>query len=364
MYLWCEEREPSGPWAVVGTAHHAVSEMFLKTRGEYDSAMNHPLAKDIPTAERGNIERYLHQLEPLVPRINGVEESWTVKFQKDAPPILARLDLRYNDFDQVMNVRDHKSNRQYESAEIWRKKPQGRIYPWLLHHLGYDTNGRVRMSIGYTNIDVPAVEFDVFREEAEQTREWLKDVYKQMCDYYDSMVAHPNKQYMCRANQYCATCKFNGTCKEYQTKFGNLDEFAKGLQSKLFPKDTFGRYQQLQIAKKVVETQFNEAKKQVVAEASANENLRVSYEKNEVVLEYGETRKLPFTSLWAAMYGMILEHGDAVFNSFMEQADDILSVSVGGLDKFLEANPGLREAIEPLVVKVPNENPTIKVIKL
>lgn len=362
IYLWGEPREASGEYALIGTAHHAIFEHYLKN-GDMAQAMACEEMKAIPKKEHENIVRYLNALQAIRPRIHAVEEEILLKFADDAPPIQARIDARFNGEDGIMTVLDHKSNRRYDSPQVWKSKAQGRIYPYLMHRLGYDVNGRVRMMFGYSNIDVPFVEFEYWAAEVEETQEWLNDVYRRMCEYYDSIVAHPDKVYMAFTNEWCPSCSFRNECPPYKEQFENLKS---SVEERLFPASGFERYRRIDAHLKAVTKLFEQCKDELRATINASPEHLVMMDGYEVFLQTPTSRRMLFSRMWPAFHAALVSMGDEadeVFTAFMEMCDEVFSVKIGGIDKLFERFPGLVEHLAPFITEESGETQTIKYVK-
>lgn len=345
-------KSPGGKYAAIGSANHEVIEKSLK--GE-------ELPQDqlaiIPASERPNVLLYLNNVaRPVEKKLIGIEQEVRFKFNEDAPEILAYIDLWHWHpvEDRAIVIVDHKTNRQHETADLWRGKWQPRIYTWLARKL-FDVE-IVYFVIGYVNIPGHDVSWRTDSSGDEKLVQELNDTWQEMIEYAGGVNAVPTlDRFPKRLNENCGWCPIKSTCSSFRNATIFFDP--KAIEVQLMP--AVQKWSKLKLVQDLVKTCIDETKVELLKELQ-DKNNSITLEGREYYALNASNRAIsPSDLLRAIVECDDQNHGTQAMDAAKRRINDLFSVTVGELDKLIEEVPALKAFVNPKIEHVP-QKPSIR----
>lgn len=384
---WAAEKQgagqtwlPSSPrskrpdYARIGTAVHSVCEAVVKGVFDPEYTWEWPTwERDLMKAgltpeERDNCLGYCVQLKRWARdtvEVVGVEAEFVAQLDRGLPPLAAHPDiLGWDPKDEVLVIRDHKTNRQIEDEETWAQKFQPRFYTWMLRLL---TEGRhpIRYEIGYVNkntvvswITDPRLEDD------------LPQVYRNTVEDFRAFLRWGNFPEI--VNPYCNTCPRFADCA---AAAGMLQQFAQlAEQTDSDPTQANGgsllqRYAWTKAVLDVAQMTLDLLRDEVSLElANKAEGCLLDAEAGmQAVFQQKRGREARFSEV----YRVVLEDVKATgggsfpaedgFKTFMEEFDQLFTVRFGALDRYVRHRPDLALSLVSVIKETTGEGPTLVV---
>lgn len=246
-------RGPKDRFANIGTAMHAVIESYLRHESSpIDISV-------IPQDELPSLYSYLTRLTSGHGGTIGVELELRLKFNEEAPPILAYVDHLYSDyFDDLgwsLVIEDHKSNRRFEDETEWRKKLQPQVYGWMVRNLYQQET--VCFKVGYVNLGKTVI-FQTSSHEDQRVVHRLNRAWEKMKGYAKSLEEKPLlEDWPATVSSSCQYCQLKGVCKSFRNALYHQTEDL--LFHQLTPLSA--RLQKLKEVQGLIENEVKELKK-------------------------------------------------------------------------------------------------------
>jgi hypothetical protein len=359
------KREPQGEMAAIGSANHSIIQNFLSGKPYDGPEWN--VIKD--QTERNNLIEYL-QLVADDPKdvenahLNdhkgctiAVEQEFKIKFREDAPPVLGFIDQKKVIDPVSILVRDHKTNRRAESRSEWQKKLQPRLYAWAERQKNPHIE-LVIFSIGYINQENKFLEWEIPKSEDEKTLARLNSAWEKMVAYYAEYEKTGNIESFPEVmTSDCKWCNLKATCQTFQTTIVKFETPAFLEKHESLPE----RYEAIKTIAGITASFLKETEALMEKEIEAKGGTLVHKEKTYTMGFGNSRRSVDFSKFWAAVSDANQRTVPGCLNTVMAKADDLFSIGVGEVDKFLKMNPELAPYVMPVIEKNPPKTKKILV---
>lgn len=329
-------RQAPGKYALIGTAAHAIVESFLKREIAHPGA--HPQLAAIPDAEREPVVKYALLREGKRDRLIGTEIEFFVELLQG---VFAKgfIDAAYWHPDGTLEIEDHKTNRNYESAHEWSTKIQTRLYAYVARKHLWPQAQRVHFTIGYPMLGTEA--------SWETDPSWDQDTLERVWKAWLDMNASSHEE---KVGEHCRWCARTAVCGAYQDEMRGLASSVVPLLRQEHPAERLSRLTGL---KKLLESEIEEAKGDLVA--LVKDQGKVTVGGYEWSIASKVKRVAPeFADLWRGIMGPEGYDEEAVAALF-SLAPKLFTVKLGGLDELSKRGQTLKSRIKPLIQTVEEE---------
>jgi hypothetical protein len=341
-------RQKSSDAADIGTMMHKVTQIYL--HGQLSEPEQFPGIHVVPIKERAALGEYLATHEEIRPFLIGTEIELRMQMRPDIPPILMAIDAAFGYPDGTLLIEDHKSNRAFETQDVWAKRMQPKIYAWAARRM-WPQYHTLRFKIGYPNLGT-SVEWQIHPEEDLETEAEVFELWRQMLEYSQHGLAGFPQTF----NKSCGFCPMKTRCKEYISTVENFSMDMAGLVT-LTPVE---RYRKIKAIEKAVTEAVKEAKSAAVDYIKENGGKVKSGDK-VAVAKIEQERKVSFRQVWEAFTDPN-DYDELLVEELFARANELFSVRLTGLDEFIKAQPSLKRRVDGLIQKVDNDSPTIRFV--
>jgi hypothetical protein len=201
--------------AIIGTAVHYMIECFL--RRDFD--LHNPSAQPywealqlsgISLKEQKNLAGYLKLIEPYRELVVVLEHEFTLPLHDDAWMMRGHIDALIASEDGGILILDHKTNRNYESSEVWARKIQPIAYAYAARKT-------------FPNIDPDNFWFEIGYVNQGATVRWRTDpvldqylerLYREAWEEFE--VYERRNEWPERLSDGCKWCPLTSRCYAYQ----------------------------------------------------------------------------------------------------------------------------------------------------
>jgi RecB family exonuclease len=333
-------RQPSGKYAEIGSAAHAVVESFLKK--EIGHPAMHASLVNIPDPnEREQAVQYALTREGKRARLLGTEIEFFIEV---LPGVYVKgfIDAAYWHPDGTLEIEDHKTNRQRETAEEWSRKIQPRLYSLIARRFLWPQAQRIRFTIGYVMIGGEVT--------WETDPEWDDDTMARLTETWAGMGSGTYKE---TVGEHCRFCPRTAICGAYQDTMMGLASSIVPMLREEHPAERLSRLKGLI---KLLEAEEESAKSDLLALVKANGPIQVAG--NEWSMGTKSKRVAPeFAELWRAMMGPDGYDSDGVEVLF-DMGTKLFTVKLGGLDIMVKEHREVADRVKPLIQRVEEEELT------
>lgn len=339
-----------GIYARIGTAVHTMIEHYitghrdlnLKRTSSIHSPVDDVFAylknEGVNEVETQNLLNYLNTLTQYLPCQKAVEQEVLFELLPEALPIRGHMDVIFKLSDTEALIVDHKTNRRFESVDIWSRKLQPRLYAYAANKLfGFE---KVYFRIGYVNLNM-LVEWETKPEEDEK---FLKEYYQYV--WNDLVNSTANDKWTERVHDGCGYCLLRDKCNMFNNQ---LSGWREGFERIINVQTLAEKYTWIQNVRKAAERVEAELKKEVIQKIESGESVQTN--EHQFLLQQKSTRKVNSEAFTELLMNNEISTED--FNS-------AISVKVTEIDKIIKRKPELAQwAQSGAITPVPNENPTV-----
>jgi len=331
------EDQEGNEYSIRGTAVHDVINHVIFRRldvsdeGLWDLCENKLKVAKVPPKERQNCRDYCGE---ILQRLNDPnwkllqhETKFFMEICPGAPPVKGTPDIVWYDCaNGCYVITDHKTNRKFEDADVWRHRLQQKTYVWAIRRSLLDTvkhpwllkNERViDFEIGYVNLGTTVRWRTSIRDDIELVR-----TYQNL--WSDLQVYHRTGEWPERINDYCGFCPCLETCKTAQELVADVSSLFEETPAM----SDLKRLQQLQQTMKLAEATEKRLKERVMVRARDG-----AYEEDGLQAEIKTTSRRA-AEAWPVL--MLLEEWNNEEWPKASLINSIFTVKVGELDKIDE----------------------------
>ena len=348
-------------YAAIGTAVHHACEATLS--GQLDPSSSEAwacwdsrlLAVGCKPEERENARAYCEGLRSEWlnnpdREVDAIEYEILHTMLPGLLPLVAHLDLvGFDSKAGCFVIRDHKTNRQWEPAEVWADQIQPKCYTYLMRQLiGYEYP--IRYEIGYVNLN-SVVSWITDPQEDRLTLQLFCQIMEEFRTYlrFDEFPA--------RVNQWCGTCPLFADCakaKEVVSSFAALadptlaDGKATGGDTSLMARYAYAK-QISELAAATLEF-LREELRLTLADAEGAELTEGGF---KATLTARKTKEAQFTKVYEAVLLWLKERPGLgpPFEPLMRDLDSVFSVRLTGLSAFAKDKPELAASLVGLITE-------------
>lgn len=349
-----------------GTALHHIAEKLLEniklcqqtdTVVDYSSfpviIENNPAFQWLFEKEKPAVKDYLiGRLHNPDEEIIAIEHEGVLQWQEGKPSIKLHIDLITAESDTIW-VNDHKTNRQFEGIDTWRKKAQQMIYAMYVR-ANWQKYLFVRWRIGYVN-HPNNLEWESHPEDDMNILQRISNSWNHIEQAFNYEDPNDLSKFRENLNDGCSYCPLKESCFTYQTSTTLFDMSSE----KLLPTYLPDRYEKLQLIKKLVDNMLNDLKIELIDQVKLKEEIEST---SGVVyrLESKSSRKISFKSLWSKIQE-IADHDDDVWEVIQSHFDDLFTAKLGGIDAIKKNYPEIASILSQVIeVEVSEESLTAK----
>lgn len=359
-WLQTTDRVPrvDSPYAAVGTAVHLVIEQWLRREFElfderWPKWQAHLEEHGVNAAERIKLVKYIESLDSLGYRDRMIECELNIRcpVYEGLIPMTGHLDLIMQDPDGSLVIVDHKTNRRYESADVWSQRFQPRVYAFMARRAFPQCNGRVLFEIGYVNLGSKV------RWECP-----LEDDAVVATRFYESIqemnVYHRHVEWPERVGKWCGYCPVKATCHSFQSDLIALRSSLQNPGSVDADATPVARYLWLEAVLKAGKKWKDELEEILLNLATEHEG---EWREGDATVKLSAytRRVMDPHAAWSEMSHLIERIPEAAV-MIGEKLDDLITFKVGGWDKLAAEEPAIKELLGR-VVRQKTSDPTIQV---
>lgn len=352
--------ERSQKYSRIGTAAHHVIEAYLTGKLDpenevftwtWEQADRFCMKAGMPPAERENLRTYLGMLAPWRERMRHTEHKLTSNTDVELW-FAGTLDyIGWCEEDQCWDILDHKTNREFEPAEVWAQKLQPLLYTVLLRRWLRDTyqawNADIRYTIGYVNLGqfvtwtTDSGHEDIAWGRVEELRE----------EFY---VYRRTGEFPARVNKFCSNCPLRDRCPAAKEAVENLAGLVGAMEvEKVSP---LARHEFLTNAVKLAEGMLEEVREEIRCRMTLAEVEAWEDEGWTATLRSRKTRSADPVEVLTAVSRQEGMSPHDLWGCF--------SVKMTALDKLTVKYPELAPALVGIVTSEESETPTLSIRKL
>lgn len=342
--------------ANIGTAAHTICEQYLLGihTGQYDQEKANAAYAIIPTDEQQNVHQYATSLQSLaVTKPLFIEERFRMQILPGMPQISGMMDFVAEIPDGLL-ILDHKTNRGYESVDIWRTKLQPMLYLYMARRLwpGYD---KYKFQIGYINLNL-TVQWESDPQDDARVEQILGDVWARMQQYAAA------GDWPMTINDNCQWCPLKTICPEYQSASqglrNSLSEMLAVQKPNAAPPSLYAQLDHIKTVAKIVAAEKDRIEAEIMADVLTHGGVG-DYPEASAELEIKETNKAnTYASLIA--FNQFITDNAILPDSVPFLLDQIFTTKITGLQKVGKDIPAFKPVAEALITKVPADKPSLK----
>jgi hypothetical protein len=350
-------REKAEKYSKIGTAAHHVIEGYLKADIDpedetgWKEVDRFAMKAGMPPAERQHLRDYLRLLAPWRGRVEHLEKNLRCA-DFNALPFAGTLDyIGWSESDQCWDILDHKTNREFEGAEVWSQRLQPLLYTCLLRRWacaqGYDPKP-IRYTIGYVNLGSFVTWMTDPLEDATGLERYLQL-------FEEFLVYRRTGEFPARLNTYCSSCPIRDACPTARDSVNDLAALAGVMQ--VDEVSLFDRHDFLTNAAKLAEALLEEVRDNIRLRMTLDD--AATWEDNgwTATLKTRQTRK-------ADPLAVFNELRDCAIGLEEEAFRDCFTVKMGGIDRLVKTYPEIAPGLVGLITSEDAENPTLTIKKM
>lgn len=356
--------EPRTGSAAVGTAAHTIlhdhGRQIVEAQAFATVDSKWPMADEVsrawqvvPAAEHQNLLDYMQVINDLAFaqqwKLIAVESEFIEPMVGGMPKVRGQRDMKWwRPDDATLMVMDHKTNRNFDTLSHWKSDIQPQVYSWSARR-EHGPTVKVRFMIGYVNLG-SQVEWETTAEDDADLQVRVGGIWEDMKAYEAS------GDWPMTIGGECGWCPLKSSCPELSQSLATLKD---SFLSKVGQRTLGEQREWLKAVVKAASAMLAEVEGSLEAKLlAANQPVRQG---NYLYsLEYKESRKASFMSVYSAIAAKLPYLEQAQRDAVIAAIDDAFTVKVTGVDKLVRLAKPLGEAVNPLMPKVKSDSPSIE----